>query len=244
MEARNTDSDKEDGEEEAENSPNGFGNDFKRQLKRIRFWVEVFALVGLGFYVCETHRTNSLTQQALNKSDEHFRAEQRPWIIANPRFSGIETVTDPVTKKPNIRDVPFIKVGDDLYRIMIAIEVANTGHSPALNAVFTTSQVLVGPTSDVRQKVVSWTPQWRDDSTILATQVAPVTVGAEDGPTINNIQGLMVKSGQWEVYVVGAIKYEDVVGPSSPPYETVYCFQYKPEGMPFGVCTIKPIVLH
>jgi len=126
----------------------------------------------------------------------------------------------------------------------MAVDIRNFGHSPALKVSATESQILVGMASDVRQRVVAWTPEYPIASGAL--MVGDVnTVHTPEGPTINEDQNRMVSTGEWEIYVVGAVKYEDPLGPSSgAPYETTYCFRYGPTGLPFAGCDIKPIVMH
>ena len=59
--------------------------------------------------------------------------------------------------------------------------------------------------------------------------------------TINGDQDQLVRTGEWEIYILGAVKYGDTFGAS---YETIYCFQYQTNGLPFKGCGhIKPTVL-
>ena len=77
--------DENSGEEEldvkqSDKYPDNFWNRLKRQLRKPRFFLELLALIGLGFYSCETRRTNNLTQTALDNSKSQFTTEQRPYV--------------------------------------------------------------------------------------------------------------------------------------------------------------------
>jgi len=74
-------------EQETERKKNPFFNwlveflyKFWKKLHDPRFVIEVLALIGLVFYVCETKRTNNLTQQALTNARKNFAKDQRPYV--------------------------------------------------------------------------------------------------------------------------------------------------------------------
>lgn len=52
--------------------------------------------------------------------------------------------------------------------------------------------------------------------------------------------GHYINSGQWEIYLVGAVQYQDTFQPQTTPYETSYCWVLRPEGLPFGSCDFRP----
>lgn len=83
----------------------------RNPLDLIRLGIEVIALFGLALYVCETRRTNGLTQQALTFSKQQFTQEQAPYVWITP-------------------DNPVIKAEE---HILWDINFSNYGHSPAFN---------------------------------------------------------------------------------------------------------------
>ena len=82
-----------------------FKKRWKKSLRKPIVQVEIAALIGLGFYTCETHRTNTLTERAM-------RIDKRAWMdvksdIGNP------------AKLP------------DNCSILTPIQISNTGRIPA-----------------------------------------------------------------------------------------------------------------
>jgi hypothetical protein len=66
-------------------------NDASRKVREVKFWAELIALIALIAYTCETHRTNNLTQKALDNSGQQFQTsetraktefgiDQRPYV--------------------------------------------------------------------------------------------------------------------------------------------------------------------
>jgi hypothetical protein len=81
--------------EETENKKNPlvnclaeFSSKFWKRLHDPRFVIEIVALVGLVFYVCETKRTNDLTQGALDLNKRLIKTAQAASITAEMGFAG------------------------------------------------------------------------------------------------------------------------------------------------------------
>jgi hypothetical protein len=86
-------------------------NDSKKEMSSARFWIELFALIGLFFYVSETSRTNDLTKTAINNAQENFRLDQAPVVLVTP-------------------DPPKVEVNEPL---IWNLRYSNYGRSPARN---------------------------------------------------------------------------------------------------------------
>jgi hypothetical protein len=69
------------------------------------------------------------------------------------------------------------------------------------------------------------------------------TVPTPPKPIFGLGENSWIGTGQWEIYIVGGIRYRDPFEPTIAPYETIYCFKYLPDGLPFGGCDFKPTVL-
>jgi hypothetical protein len=96
MNAGKTENEKDNGQQEKKNHLEWLRHfaeflwaDTKQEIRKARFWVEVGALMGLAFYVCETRRTNNLTQHAIEDARTNFRIGERPYLFPDG------TKTDP-----------------------------------------------------------------------------------------------------------------------------------------------------
>ena len=89
----------------------GLKTNLFKALRKPKFFIEIAALIGLTFYTCETHRTNNLTQQALNLQSSLSRA--------------FVQITATALSKSTIEDVENDGV--------IIIELQNTGKSITSN---------------------------------------------------------------------------------------------------------------
>jgi hypothetical protein len=85
------------------------------ELHSPKFVVEILALIGLVFYVCETRRTNNLTQQAVNLSKNQFR----PWIDVPESIQNAEP-------DGGSSDNPFFASA------IFTLPLRNLGQSPAI----------------------------------------------------------------------------------------------------------------
>ena len=194
----------------------------KTSLTTIKFWLEVLALVGLFFYVCETRRTNNLTQASLSAGAIQFRSQERPYLSAEARFGGMVTASfppDQIKAHPElglVQNMPFselkVPLGNGNYRIMISINVKNWGRSPAINSFVTKPKIIVGPQADARDEVIKYITDYPKESAGALMPNQDTVIGANppaDFPVINE------------------------------PYETVYCFKVQTIGLPFSSCPIR-----
>jgi hypothetical protein len=116
-------------------------NGLKRHLRDPKFFVEILALVGLAMYVCETRRTNNLSQQALGNAKSQLRLTVRPWI-------GIADEPDAVKTSP----IRFDEKGNA--SIGYAIKVKNFSNIAAQNVMSNAELVITDyyPITDSKQK--------------------------------------------------------------------------------------------
>jgi hypothetical protein len=75
---RMNNSKRDDKQANNENIEQKFLERLKNDFRNPRFLVEILALIRLALYVCETRRTNNLTQAALNNSQRNFESDQAP----------------------------------------------------------------------------------------------------------------------------------------------------------------------
>jgi hypothetical protein len=225
----------------------------KGVLVNPRFWVEILALIGLGLYVCETKRTNNLTQLSLTAGNIQFRSQERPYLAAESRFGGTISATltpEQLKAHPEFATlqgvpIPWLKVplGDKNFRITIAVDAKNWGRSPAIDVFVTKPKIIVGPQSDAKEQVLKYIPDYPKDATgaLMPNQSFTIGSGPEtEMPVINKVENDYIGNGSWEIYVVGGIRYWDNFSPrSQDAYETVYCFKVQTTGMPFSSCPIR-----
>lgn len=91
---------------------------FWKKLHDPQFVIEVLALVGLVLYVCETKRTNDLTQQALEDGRTHFNQSQRPWVGMAGEVALLEN-----------------SESGGVFKFVVGYKLRNFGSSPGLNTV-------------------------------------------------------------------------------------------------------------
>jgi len=197
-----------------------------KDLEKPKTYVEFAALVFLILYTCETHKTNELTLRSLTANEKQFRIQQRPYVSPTPRAGAIQNIPHwtgkDKTKPPDSVDhVPVFRVPagtDGSYRYMI------------------------GPVLEVRKRVVDYVPDYSANPTPPLMSDESQTIKSErdeEIPIISLTQDALIAKGDWEIYIVGGVRYEDILPPSIPPYETIYCFKVNPSGLPFGGCEIR-----
>jgi hypothetical protein len=98
----------------------------KKRWKIAKAFLEVLALIGLWVYVCETTRTNNLTQQALIDGERHFNQSQRPWV-------GLEDNNIIVAQPSFFWGVPPRTVEFPSITITASYSLKNFGNGPALH---------------------------------------------------------------------------------------------------------------
>lgn len=166
------------------------------------------------------------TQAGLENTQKSFRLEQRPYLWAQPRGAA---------KQPD-GTWGTIRAEDDgkSYRIAVAVDLLNSGRSPAVDVVNTNMEYKYGPSKTATQEAKAFIP---------ATWGGPVQIVPGSGMTptsailtLTNEEVAHIADETWEVYVVGAVRYRDTFSPKIKPYETTYCFIIRPTGMAFGAC--------
>jgi hypothetical protein len=82
----------------------------QKWLQRVLAMIQVLALLGLIVYVCETRRTNDLTQQVLS--------ENRPWVGVKGDVA-----------------LSSLTISDDIFRLVASYDLKNFGNTPASNTI-------------------------------------------------------------------------------------------------------------
>jgi hypothetical protein len=243
-------------DDESEQPTNGYFSDlkksFKKSLRTVKFFFELAALAVVIFYASETRRTNNLTQKALDTNAAQFRIQQRPYISAAPRSAYSVHVPKPIGKAreqippglENGGDVAMFKVPyGDGYRITIAVDIRNSGKSPAVNVLTTPSHIIFGLAADAREAVRKYVPDYADQTSTTMMVDQTLTVGTEE-PVISSRDDKLIADQTGELYIIGGVRYQDLSLPSIPPYETIYCFRLNTTGLPFAGCPTRETAFH
>jgi hypothetical protein len=189
---------------------------FGTRLHDPRFVIELLALTGLAFYVCETKRTNDLTQQALEDERTHFNQSQRPWV----------GMAEDVTLLQNSES-------GGIFKFVVGYKLRNFGSFPALNTVV----ALNSPIGDANNYGLVKTRV--NDSCKLAESLVPQTgdlllPGGEKPDTWTYTDK---KAWPTKFVIPGCIVYRN---PGGAVHHTQLCywinFQETPKSTRFGTC--------
>lgn len=173
----------------------------------------------------ESSGKNTVTaENALDLSRKQFRTENRPYVWAAPRGAYV---------LPNGGLGVFAPNGADT-EIEIAVDLTNSGRSPAVDLANTPSQLKVGPALNAITEARNYLPIYPKRGGILTINTS-ITVKTETF-ILTPEQYSHIIDGSWTIYIVGAVKYADMFSPRIRPYETRYCFTFNPHGLPFGDC--------
>jgi hypothetical protein len=156
---------------------------------------------------------------AVQTSVRQFRQDERPYIWPYP-VAGVNNVVLP-------------PIGQAIY---IRIDFKNSGRTPAIHVIPTHSITIVAPKMEARRQAREFIAKY---PAIPGAVVPPELIGTAPtgyGPNLTDTILKDIKNGTWEIYVVGAVKYDDLFQPPTTSYETMYCFSFNPNGLPFGGC--------
>jgi hypothetical protein len=164
-----------------------------------------------------------MARRTLDASEQQFREEQRPYIW------GVPVPTN---------ETGFVGAGK--LSLAVAVQIKNSGHSPAVDVVTTGTEFKIGPKDQVQKEVREYAPKYERISghMLMTNEVNTVHPKNDQIPAITNTEAGNLKDGTWEAYLVGAIRYTDIFEPSIAPYETRYCFKFETRGAPFSNCAI------
>jgi hypothetical protein len=144
----------------------------KKFRVEIATFLAVLAYAGLTFWQGGlTRRLATTAEQSLTASKEQFRSDQRPYVWANAR-SG------------NSGKFLLVMEGKDAkeFIVDVAIDVINSGRSPAVNMTHTIPEVIVGPTDETVRRAREFTPHYPDTAgTVLVPGEGPLTVARDKG---------------------------------------------------------------
>jgi hypothetical protein len=212
-------------EAETTNKQQGFRrdlwNDLKTELRRVKFYAELAALIGLVLYVGETKRTNDLTQralstskeqfaitndltqQALRTSNEQFRLDQRPYVwISEPG--------------------PFLRVphgpGNTSDKLAFQLKLTNYGKSPAIHCQMD-ARIAIGENA---WKTIVWKSLDADKGSILPPGKVDFNDAFSDQPVSEEFFRQVISPGIMKpIQVLGHIQY---FGTDGTPYSSDFCF--------------------
>jgi len=160
--------------------------------------------------------------------------DERPYLSPSPR--GIIKKIDQAGKT----NLSVFHIGKDSVVGGVAVEIQNTGKSPAIGVISTNTAYKIGPRDIVRQQVLSYKPDYSISESTGILTANSVTTPYCDLQTLTMKEFSKLGNGAWEFYVVGGVRYRDIFTPLIEPYETTYCYLVSPSGMPFSDCPSKP----
>jgi hypothetical protein len=171
--------------------------------------LEVLAFLAVVAYVCETKRTNDLTERALTAAHNNFVKDQRPWVwIETPEPFHFKVGEAPSL---NIQVVDYGKT-PAIVRLIVFLQLANTLDAETIRAV---QQHGLGQTIIIApgQKHLTFT---------TAYSSTPLVKHDYD----------LIASGQAHLIAGGRVAYTDLTGQK---YESWFCVERLPNGS-IGYC--------
>lgn len=199
---------REDDEGAGDETTDGFWSRLVKEMKNVRFWIEVLALVGLGVYVCQTVRTNNLTQQALANSKDQFRQDERPYVW----------ITNDIGPFALVPHGP----GNTSDKLTFPIRFMNYGKSPAIH-VQTDMRIAIGQDA---WKSIDWKAFSADQGTILPAGKIDFNSAFSAAPITPQFFQRISTPGIVEyVEVLGHIQYW---GTDGTPYSSDFCLGRNP----------------
>ena len=169
------------------------------------------------------------TETTIRNSQQSFRQEQRPYLWAQPHGGFM----DPGEKNNTVLFNP--KPDKSGYTFAAAVNIKNSGRSPAIEVFASNTEYKFGPAKEVIEELRNYSPIYRPSGILVSDNVmTPVSATIE----ISNDDFERFKRGEYAMAIVGGVKYRDMFSPKITPYETTYCIVIKPEGMAFGGCNI------
>ena len=202
-------------------------------------FLSFLTIVVNGIYTYITNKSADAAKNAATTahdsfqfSQRQFRTEQRPYLAPSPR-PGFEHKETHETR-------PFIFYSNTKrWEFLLNVDLINIGKSPAVNVGHSDTICIFGEKNKARDFARHWSTGYGSTpSTVLMNAfVTPVA----NGIPMKDEQHKLFLNGEWELYVVGGVRYTDIFSPPlEQPYETTYCYHIKPEGMMYGNCSWSP----
>jgi len=169
---------------------------------------------------------------------DQFRLDERPYLWGDP--NGI--VIDP--NKPNALDVIFVAGPNDI-SAGATVKIRNLGKSPAVGIKMTGTYYKIGPSKWATEQARTYKPKYaiNPSDSILMNEGAsgPGLVPSSDIIKLTAKELEAIRDGTYDFYIVGGMQYKDIFSPEqTKPYETTYCFHFRPVGLPFANCNFGP----
>jgi hypothetical protein len=172
----------------------------------------------------------STAASALGFSREEFRQEQRPYIWLS---AGMALPDTPVGS------VPLEELKKRNLSLVISLQAFNGGKSPAIKIINTQVVVIVDTTEVADKRLRSYIPEYLNGESILPPNSSVVLKSPQEHIVITDQLLNDLGSKVRRIYVIGRIKYFDIFSPTlKVPYETAFCAQVNPSGLPFSNCLV------
>jgi len=169
-------------------------------------------------------QSGNAASQAITQAEQHFRAEERPWLIAFPDFLPQAAFFAP---KP-----------DGTFALGAVVQGKNIGRTPAVQTQKSPYEIIIGPAKEAKKKAMDFAPDYGQSGRFMMNpdiaMTAPIHHIERSRITADDLEKL--NSGAFSLYIVGATRYKDVFSPPIAPYETPYCFEYSNKGQPLASC--------
>jgi hypothetical protein len=179
--------------------------------------------------VAIANRNAKTAEDALTNTQLQFRTEERPWIMA---YGAIP---------PGLPQAGIVVEPSGDVEIGFRVEGKNIGKTPAVDVDIMPYELRITPTRTMKKDLDSFVPTYKPGP---PGADIPPSQGENGFVFVNkNVRNIItrndfekVKTGDLTAYFIGAMRYRDLFKPEIEPYETIFCVQYNPIGIPVGTC--------
>jgi len=169
-------------------------------------------------------------RDAVTLATENFKKEQRPYLTIVPSGG----ILDP--RQPNNFDAAFIAAPnkDGSFSVSIAAQIFDTGKTAAAEVSTTATESFFDVPPKAESMARNYVPKYQPGTNYISPGSFPqVPHGVVR--TIPTAQWEDFKQGKMSLFIVGAVRYSDLFT-TGTTYETDYCYQISPIGLPFSLC--------
>lgn len=224
-----------------------------RKLRKAPIWIEAACAIALvvitGFYTHYAHETlielikqypeitksadaaknaADTASSALDFNQREFRQEQRPYIWLSAGMATTDTA---------MAMLPLPELQKRNLPLMVNVQVFNGGKSPGIRIGSTRTIVIFDVTEIADQKLRNYVPDYLHGETIIPPNGSAILPSPDEAIPITDRLLSDLRNKKRVIYVVARVKYFDMFSPSlSVPYETAFCSQVSPDGLPFANC--------
>jgi hypothetical protein len=128
----------------------------------------------------------------------------------------------------------FLQNQDGTVLISVAAQIYDTGRTAAIEVSTTASESIFDIPSKAEPIARNYIPKYQPGTSFVSPNSFPhVPHGASR--TLTAKEWERFKKKESSLYIVGAVRYGDLFN-TGVPYETDYCYQISPTGLPFSLC--------